>query len=253
MAKPTSRSQLKDYALRKLGFPVIEINVDDDQVDDRIDEALGMYQQYHYDGMEKTYYKHQLTEQDIENKYIQMPESIIGVTRIFPVGTDSVNSTAAGNFNMFDLTYQLRLNELYDFTSADYVYYALAKQHIRTLDLLFLGEQPIRFNRTNDKLYIDVNWKGRTRAGNYIVIECYKILDPEVLSEIWNDKWLKKYSTALIKRQWGENLKKFSGVQLPGGIALNGQQIFNEAIEEIKELEGELRDTYEEPPQFEIG
>lgn len=253
MAKPTSRSELKNYALRKLGFPVIEINVDDDQLDDRIDDALSMYQQFHYDGVEKTYLKHQITAGDISNTYISMPSTVIGVTRIFPLATDSVNSTASGNFNMFDLTYQLRLNELYDFTSADYVYYALAKQHIRTLDLLFLGEQPIRFNRTNDKLYIDLNWSNKVTVGSYLIIDCYKVLDPTILTEIWSDTWLKKYTTALFKKQWGENLKKFAGVQLPGGITLNGQQIWNEASEEIEHLEEQLRDTYEEPPQFEIG
>jgi hypothetical protein len=253
MAKPTSRTELKDYALRKLGFPVIEINVDDDQLDDRIDEALTMYQQFHYDAVEKTYLKHQVTQGDISNTYISMPSTVIGVTRMFPIGSDSVNSNAAGNFNMFDLTYQLRLNELYDFTSADYVYYALAKQHIRTLDLLFLGEQPIRFNRHDDKLYIDMKWDNRVVAGSYLVIECYKTLDPNVAIEVWNDGWLKKYVTALFKKQWGENLKKFSGVQLPGGITLNGQQIWNEAEQEIERLEEKLRDTYEEPPQFEIG
>jgi hypothetical protein len=253
MAKPTSRTELKDYALRKLGFPVIEINVDDDQLDDRIDEALTMYQQFHYDAVEKTYLKHEVTQGDVSNTYIAMPSTVIGVTRMFPISSDSVNSNAAGNFNMFDLTYQLRLNELYDFTSADYVYYALAKQHIRTLDLLFLGEQPVRFNRHNDKLYIDMKWNNRVVVGSYLIIECYKILDPNVATEIWNDGWLKKYVTALFKKQWGENLKKFSGVQLPGGITLNGQQIWNEAEQEIERLEEKLRDTYEEPPQFEIG
>lgn len=253
MAKPASRTELKDYALRKLGFPVIEINVDDDQLDDRIDDALGMYQQFHYDAVEKTYLKHQITAGDMANTYISIPNSVIGVTRIFPLATDSVNSTASGNFNMFDLTYQLRLNELYDFTSADYVYYALAKQHIRTLDLLFLGEQPIRFTRTDNKLYIDMNWSNKLKEGNFIIIDCFKVLDPEELTEIWSDTWLKKYTTALFKKQWGDNLKKFSGVQLPGGITLNGQQIWNEAVEEIEHLEQLLRDTYEEPPQFEIG
>ena len=253
MAKPTSRSELKDYALRKLGFPVVEINVDDDQLDDRIDDALGMYQMFHYDAVEKTYLKHQVTDGDVANTYISVPNTIVGITRMFPVSTDSVNSNAAGNFNMFDLTYQLRLNELYDFTSADYVYYALAKQHIRTLDMLFLGEQPVRFTRHGGKLFVDMKWNNRVTPGSYLIIECYKALDPDVATGIWGDTWLKKYTTALFKKQWGENLKKFSGVQLPGAITLNGQQIWNEAVEEVKELEELLRDTYEEPPQFEIG
>jgi hypothetical protein len=254
MSKPHSREELKEYCLRRLGFPVVEINVDDDQLDDRIDDALAKYYTYHYDGTEKVYYKHLVTEEDITNRYVPCPSSIVAVTRIFPGYGDSINTVNnSGNFNMFDLMYQIRLNELFDFTSADYVYFTLAQQHIRTLEMLFIGETPIRFNRKSDKIYVDFNWEGKTSAGKYLVFEAYQILDPDTYTEIWASTWLKNYTTALFKRQWGENLKKFSGVQLPGGIMLNGQQIFDEAMIEIEKLEDELRNTYEEPPEFILG
>jgi hypothetical protein len=252
MAKPASRQELKDYALRSLGFPVVEINVDDDQLEDRIDEALGMYQQFHYDGTEKIYYAYQVTANNIANKYFDIPTGVVGVTRVFPL-TGTSTSTSGGSFNMFDLTYQLRLNELFDFTSADYVYFELAMQHIRTLEMLFIGEKPIRFNRTSDKIYVDLKWDRDVIAGKYVVFEAYRVLDPETYTKIWSEPWLKDYVTALFKRQWGNNLKKFGGVQLPGGIVLNGQQIFSEAMDEVKELEEQLRSTYEEPPEFFMG
>jgi hypothetical protein len=254
MAKPNSREELKEYCLRRLGFPVIEINVDEDQLEDRIDDALAKFQLYHFDGTEKVYYKHLVTEEDITNRYIPCPSSIIGVTKIFPLYSNSVNTVNnSGNFNMFDLTYQLRLNELFDFTSADYVYFALAQQHIRTLEMLFIGETPIRFNRRSDKIYVDFNWNGKVSPGQYLVFEARQILDPDSYEEIWSTTWLKGYTTALFKRQWGENLKKFSGVQLPGGITLNGQQIYDEATLELEKLEEELRENYEEPPEFILG
>jgi hypothetical protein len=254
MAKPKNRNELKEYCLRRLGFPVIEINVDDDQVEDRIDDALAKFQSYHFDGVEKMYYKHQVTQDDIDNRYIPCPNSIIGVNRIFSLFGDSVSSVNnSGNFNMFDLTYQLRLNELFDFTSADYVYFATARQHMRTLEMLFIGETPIRFNRRSNKIYVDFNWEGKVIVGTYLVFEVYQILDPDTYEEVWSETWLKNYTTALFKRQWGENLKKFSGVQLPGGISLNGQQIYEEAAQEIEKLEQELVDVYQEPPEFLVG
>lgn len=247
MAIPTSREQMKDWCLRRLGHPVIEINVDDDQVDDCVDEALQYFQQFHYDGVERWYLKHQVTAQNKIDKYIPITENIIGVTRIFPVG--STNASV----NMFDLRYQLRLHELYDFTSTSYVNYALTMQHIRTLDMLFSGETPIRFNRHTDKLYIDWDWANDIEAGEWIIIEGFVVVDPEEYTDIYNDRMLKKLTTAYIKRQWGNNMKKFDKMQLPGGITMNGQQIYNEAIEEIDKLEDLIRNTYEEPPQFLIG
>ena len=250
---PASRSDLKTYCLRKLGFPVVEINVDDDQVDDRIDEAISLWNQFHYDAVTKVYMRHLVTSTDITNKWIPVDPFVISVTRIFTLSTEQVNSAATQNFNMFDINYQIRLNELYDFTSADYVYFELANQHIRTLEMLFLGEVPIRYNQFENKLWLDVDWGGKVGVGSYIIAEAYATLDPSQITTFWNDNWLKRYTTALIKRQWGENLKKFAGVQLPGGISLNGQQIWAEADAQCTALEAELRDMYEMPAQWEVG
>lgn len=247
MAVPASREQLKDWCLRQLGFPVIEINVDDDQVDDRIDEALQYFQDFHFDGVERWYLKHQVTAQNKTDKYIPITDNIIGINRIFPVG--STNASV----NMFDLRYQLRLHELYDFTSTSYVNYTLTMQHIRTLDMLFSGETPIRFNRHSNKLYIDWDWDFDIEVGEYIIVEGFIILDPNTYTDVYNDRMLKRLATAYIKRQWGNNMKKFAGMQLPGGIQMNGQQIYEEAVTEIKEIEDLIRDTYEEPPQFLVG
>jgi hypothetical protein len=247
MSIPSTREQFKDWCLRELGFPVIEINVDDDQVEDRIDQALQYYQQFHFDGVERWYLTHEITSTDMTNKYITIPDSIIGVNRIFPIG--STNASV----NMFDLRYQLRLHELYDFTSTSYVQYALTQQHIRTLDLLFSGETPVRFNRHTNKLYIDQNWISGVTPGEWIVIESFIIIDPNTYTKVYNDLMLKRLATAYIKKQWGNNMKKFGGMQLPGGITMNGQQIYTEAMDEIKELEQLIRDTYEEPPMFLVG
>lgn len=243
MAKPTTREQFKDHCLRRLGWPVIEINVDDDQVDDRVDEALEFFQQFHFDGTEKTYLKHQVTADDKTNGYLPLTENVKGVTRIF-----SVTSSNA-SVNMFDLRYQLRLHELYDFTSTSYVNYTLTMQHIRTLDLLFSGEVPIRFNKHTDRLYIDMDWENDIQVGEYLMLESYVIVDPETYTDVWSDKWLQKYCAALIKRQWGSNMKKYVGLQLPGGVQMDGQTLFSEALQELEQLEEELRTTYETPPE----
>lgn len=247
MSTPASREQLKDWCLRQLGFPVIEINVDDDQVEDRIDEALQYFQDFHFDGVERWYLKHQITEQNKADKYIPITDNIIGINRIFPVG--STNASV----NMFDLRYQLRLHELYDFTSTSYVNYTLTMQHIRTLDMLFSGETPIRFNRHSNKLYIDWDWNYDVDVGEWIVVEGFIILDPNTYTDVYNDRMLKRLATAYIKRQWGANMSKFTGMQLPGGIQMNGQKIYEDAIAEIKEIEELIRNTYEEPPQFLVG
>jgi hypothetical protein len=259
MAVPASRTDLRDYCLRRLGFPVIEINVDPDQVQDRIDEAITLWQQFHYDAVQKYYAAHMVTQTDIDNGWVPVDANVIGVTRIFTLSTSQTNSAATNQFNMFDINYQIRLNELYDFTSADYTYFELANQHIRTLEMLFIGEVPIRYNRYENKLHIDVDWKGKVGVGSYIIAEVYIVLDvsentttPGVCL-FWNDNWLKRYTTCLIKEQWGNNLKKFMGAQLPGGITLNGQGIYDEAIAEKKELEIELRDMYEMPAMWEVG
>ena len=251
MPAVTNRRTFRDYCLRRLGFPVIEINIDEDQIEDRIDDALQYWQDYHFDGLQKVYYIKAIDETDIENKYLDFTQAkdssnnaleIVGVTRIFPI-QDSQSS-----INMFDLRYQLRLNELYDFTSASYINYTLTMQHLRSLELLFSGEVPIRFQRHMQKLFIDWGW-GYSQAplGTIVVAECWANIDPNVYNKVWNDRWVKEYATALIKRTWGNNLKKFSGVQLPGGVTLNGKEIFDEATLEIKDLESEMQDKYSLP------
>lgn len=252
MSNPKNREELKLYCLRRLGFPVIQLNIDDDQIEDRIDEALHVFQEFHFDGTREILLKHQVTDEDQINGYIDLANTspdIIGVTKLYPVPSQAVSTSAS--FNMFDITYQIRLNELYDFTSADYTYFVLAQMHLRTLEMLFIGEQPIRFNRYNKRIYVDINWTKKIAVGNYMLVHCRQVLEDS--DEFWGDVWLKKYTTCLIKEQWGSNLKKFAGVQLPGGISLNGQQIYDEAVQEKEKLEQELRDVYEEPPQFIVG
>jgi hypothetical protein len=243
VAKPTTREEFKDHCLRRLGWPVIEINVDDDQVDDRVDEALEYFQQFHFDGTEKTYLKHQVTADNKTNGYLPLTENVKGVTKVFPV------TSSNASVNMFDLRYQLRLHELYDFTSTSYVNYTLTMQHIRTLDLLFSGEVPVRFNKHTDRLYIDMDWTNDVQVGEYLLLEAYVIVDPDIYNDVWTDKWLQRYCTALIKKQWGNNMKKYTGLQLPGGVQMDGQTIFQESLQEIQELEEEMRMTYEMPPE----
>lgn len=254
MAQPASKQELKDYCLRRLGFPVVDINIDDDQVDDRVDDALQKYAEFHFDGTDKQYLKYLLTPTDYTNRYLTLPDAIIGVTRVFPISSDTVNSGSGTNFNIFDLNYQLRLNELYEFTSSSYTYYWIARSHIRMLEMILVGENPVRFNKKMNKLYVDMNWTGKeVPEGRYMIIECQAVLDPTTYTKVYNDFWLKEYSTQLIKKQWGENLKKYGNYTLPGGMIINGQQIYDEASAEIIRLEDQLRDTYEEPPMFEVG
>jgi len=251
MATITSRSAFKDYCLRRLGFPVIEINVDDDQVEDRIDDALQYWQDYHFDGLQKIYYVKRVDQTDINNRYIDLSNTlddannrleITGITRIFPLYDSQATIT------MFDLRYQLRLNELYDFTSASYINYTMTLQHLRMLEQLFTGEVPIRYQRHMERLYIDWSW-GQSQApiGTVVVAECYATINPDVYTQAWNDRWLKEYATALIKRSWGNNLKKFNGIQLPGGVTLNGDKIYQEADNEINALHAEIGDKYGAP------
>lgn len=254
MAQPASKQELKDYCLRKLGFPVIDINIDDDQVDDRIDDALQKYAEFHFDGTTAEYLKYQISATDYTNRYLTMPDSIVGVRRVFPISTDTVNSGSGSNFNIFDLNYQLRLNELYEFTSSSYTYYWIARSHIRMLELLLVGENPIRFNRKQNRLYLDMNWSANeVPTGHYVIVECQAVLDPATAPRVYGDSWLKEYATQLVKKQWGSNLTKYGNYTLPGGIVLNGETLYNDASAEILRLEEQLRDTYEEPPMFEVG
>jgi hypothetical protein len=248
MAAITNRQEFKDYCLRRLGFPVIDINVDDDQVEDRIDDALQFWHDYHFDGLQKVYYIKRLEQTDIDNKYVDLSSvtdndgnslKFAGITRIFPI------QDSQATINMFDLRYQLRLNELYDFTSASYINYTLTQQHLRSLEIMFTGETPIRFNRHMERLFIDWAWgSSQAPVGTVVVAESYVIVNPEVYSKVWEDRWLKRYATALIKKQWGSNLEKFSNLQLPGGVTLNADKIIEQAEAEIQALEEDMENSY---------
>jgi hypothetical protein len=319
----SSRQGLIDYCLRRLGFPVIEINVDDDQVEDRIDDALQYFQEYHFDGVERLYLTHKVTTAelkfsglstpsfennemlvgntsgatcvlytisgttaritnvkgaftagetvtgsisgfsraiastsfytpgDIQNGYLPLPDSVIGVIRVLPVNGPS--SGMNNRNNMFDLIYQFRLNDMYNLLSADMVYYTQVQQHLSMLDMLLVGDRSFKYNRKMDKMYIDMNWEEVLNPDDFIVIECYRILDPSTYTQVYDDMFLKRYSTALIKRQWGENMKKFGGIQLPGGVILNGREIYEEAVEEITTIENEMQLKSELPVDFMVG
>ena len=271
MANPASREQLKQYALRKLGKPVIEINVDDDQLEDRLDEALQYFSQYHYDGVERVYLKYQVTQADVDrikspesdtsisatkngvtttfkeaNNYIIVPESVLAVTRIFDLSDKH-------NLNLFDVRYQLRLNDLYDFSSTSIIHYDMVMRHLDFLDHILVGEKPIRFNQYNNRLYIDMDWKFDIQANEYLIIECFRKLDPSTMTDVYNDIFLKRYVTAQFKKQWGSNLSKFNGVTMIGGVTLNGVEIYQQAEQEITKLEDEIRGTYETPVTYMIG
>jgi hypothetical protein len=240
MAIPTSRDQLKEHCLRRLGKPVVDINVDDEQVEDRIDEALLYYRDYHFDGSERVLLKHQITAADKTNKYITLDDSYIGVVGVFDVGDSTQTS------NLFNVRYQIHLNDLFDFSSATYVPYVTAMRHVAQLEEIFVGKQPIRFNRHTNKVHIDMSWNDVT-VGNYLIVDSYKVTDPSTYTDVWSDRWLMQYTTSLIKRQWGENLKKFEGLQMPGGLTFNGQKIWEEATEEIRRLEDEMISSYSLP------
>ena len=247
MAVPSSRAEFKKYCLRRLGAPVIDINVDDDQVEDRIDEALTFFWDYHFEGAEKTYYKHQISQTDIDNKYITLPSNIIGAVNIFPVG-QSLSSN-----NLFNIRYQISLNDLYDLTATTMVPYYLAMQHIQFLEQLLVGQQPIRYNRYKNILYVDMQWDGMMQAGNYLVVEAYQVIDPTAFGAVWGDRWLIRYAAALVKRQWGDNLTKYTAVNLPGGNKFNADKIRDDAQKEINDLEQEMYTTWSLPVGDMIG
>jgi len=271
MATPTTKATLKSYCKRALGFGVIDINVSDDQVDDRVDEALQYFSQYHYDGVERMYLKYQITSDDItraranvttsatdtadntvtasfsEGKnYIPMPSSVISVVSIFPFSNAQTNS-------MFDIRYQLRLNDLYDFSSTSIIHYQMTMQQLDLLEHVLVGEVPIRFNQHQNRLYLDMDWE-EMNADEYLIIECYRKVDPDTYTDIYDDMYLKRYATALIKRQWGANLSKFNGVATLGGVTMNGADIYSQSIEEINKLEEEIKEgAFSTPINYMIG
>lgn len=248
MALPTNREQFKQFCLRKLGWPVVEVNVSDEQVDDRVDEALQYYADYHFDATEQVYYRYEVQAEDKVNGYITLPENIIGAVEIFDIGSDSISSVN----NMFNIRYQIALNDLYNLTNVGLVPYYTARLHLSTIRELLVGRQPIRFQRHTNRLDIDMDWD-LVEVGQYLIVRAYQVIDPDEYTDVWKDRWLARYATALIKQQWGNNLKKFEGVQLPSGITFNGQTIYDEATAEIAEMEGEMINTYSIPVCDMIG
>ena len=271
MANPTTRETLKQYCLRNLGKPVIDINVDDDQLEDRIDEGLQYFAQYHYDGIERMYLKYKVTSGDIDrmksgegdtsstatqgsvstayeeaNNYIVVPDEIVSVIQILPLSDKN-------NMNMFDVRYQLRLNDLYDFSSTSVIHYDMVLRHLDFLDHILVGEKPLRFNQLSNRIWVDMDWKNDITVDEYLVFECYRKLDPGTHTDVFNDIFLKRYVTALFKKQWGANLSKFDGVAMIGGVTLNGRQIYSEALQDIDKLETEIRTTFELNPAMMIG
>ena len=281
MAKPASRAQLVDYCLRKLGAPVLENNVDDDQVDDAVDDALQLFQERTFDGVERMYLKYKISQADIDrgkakntdgvgivtttatstnvsgygtvtsnwyetSNFLQVPEAVIGVERIFKFDTSSISG------GMFSIKYQLFLNDLYYFNSVELLQYAMTKTYLEDIDFLLTTDKQIRFNKRQDRLYLDIDWGSETE-GNWLIMDCYRALDPGTCSSCWNDIFLKKYTTALIKRQWGQNLIKFKGTKLPGGIELNGREIYDDAEKELAEIKDKMALEYELPPYDFIG
>ncbi len=319
----SSRQGLIDYCLRRLGFPVIEINVDDDQIEDRIDDALQYFQEFHFDGVERVYLHHQVsgatlrfsglsspsfeagetlqgatsgatckvisitgttlsvskvrgtfqasetvtgvtsgfsralapsnpyTAGDIQNGYVSIPDAVIGVIRVLPINGPSSGMNNANN--MFDVVYQFRMNDMYNLLSADMIYYTQMKQYLSMLDMLLVGDRSFAYNRKTDKLEIHCNWEDVFDPGDYIIVECYRIVDPNTYTQVYNDRFLKTYATALIKKQWGDNMKKFGGMQLPGGIVMNGQQVYDEAVEEIRMIQQDMQLSSELPVDFMVG
>lgn len=250
MAIPNSRQSLIDYCLRALGAPVLEINVDEDQIEDRVDEAFQYYKEYHSDAIIQVYRKHQITQEDIDNKYVTIPEQLLFVARVFPV-----NGVLGSSSGIFSVKYQLHLNDIFDLRHAGgLLNYDMTKQYLEMIDMkLNAAIPPSRFNRHLNRLYVDIAWKEEFIPGDYLVIDAYETINEVQYTDVYNDMFLKKYLTALIKRQWGINLSKFEGMVLPGGVTMNGRQIYDDAVGEINELEQEMQLKYEKPPHFFIG
>jgi hypothetical protein len=279
MSKPNTRQELIDYCLRRLGAPVLEINVDDDQIDDLVDDTIQYFNERHYDGVERMYLKYKITQDDIDrgsanlnnpvgivtttgtstivgtattfnfyetSNYIQVPDSVIGIEKIFKFDTSSISG------GMFSIKYQLFLNDLYYFNSVELLQYSMVKSYLEDIDFLLTTDKQIRFNKRQNRLYLDIDWKSQSKD-TYIVIDCYRALDPQSFSKIYNDSFVKKYLTALIKKQWGQNLIKFQGVKLPGGIELNGRQLYDDSVRELEDIKQRMSLEYELPPYDFIG
>lgn len=244
MHAPASREELKAYCKRQLGDPVIEINLSPEQEEDAIELSIQFFQQFHFDAVEMVYLKHEMTANDISNQYITVSDAVVSVARVLPF------SARTRGIDLFDIRYQILLNDIYSIQSTDLIYYNQVKMQLQLINDLLVGEKPVRFNRHMNRLFVDMDWPTDIAEGEFLIIEAYRILDPNQFTDVYNDLYLKKYVTAQMKKTWGNNLKKFEGVQLPGGVTLNGQRIYDEAIEEIKELEAEVESRYQLPVDF---
>ena len=244
--QPASRIELKEYCLRALGKPVIQINVENDQLEDRLEEGLQMYQEFHGDATIKTYLKHEIAQDDIDNEYVTLTEATIGVIAVFPLDSGSTK-------NMFDVRYQLYLNDIYDLTKTSIVSYYQVQQHLGVLQEVFSGKPGMRFSRHQNRLYVDVDWSKEFNVGDYLVAECVQIVDPTTYTDVFNDMWLKQYTTELFRKQWGNNLIKYQGTQLPGGTTLDGGRILDEAKSNIEILLQDLEGKYQFPVDFAVG
>lgn len=251
MANPTSRATLIDYCKRRLGDPVVEINVDEDQLEDRVDEALQYYQEYHSDATFRTYISALIGDSDVTREYIDVPTDVLYVTRMF-----TLSSSFNSSFNFFDIKYQLMLNDIADMQNfaGDLAYYDQLNQYLSILDIKLNGHPQTEFVRRQNRLYLFGDFvDGDVKAGEYILYEAYRIVDPSSHTAIFNDMWLKEYTTSLIKQQWGMNLIKFEGMQLPGGVIINGRQLYDDATGEIEALRERIRTEHELPADFFVG
>ena len=235
MAHVTSRVELVDYCYRHLGAPLVEINMTEEQADDLVDEAIGFFRDYYFDGIEKAYVKHQIVETDMTNGYIILPDLVFGVNRVFPTA-----GTTSSQTNIFDLQYQLRMNDLRDLTSTSMIYYTQVMQHISLIDNLLNTQKQFRWNKLTNKLYIDQNWSKKVAVGEWILIDCYMALDPQEAPKFWDDRYFKKYCSALFKRQWGQNISKFGGITLPGGVTIDGDKIYEQGKQEADDIEADI-------------
>tara|TARA_B110000495_G_scaffold13209_1_gene9485 strand:- start:2487 stop:3233 length:747 start_codon:yes stop_codon:yes gene_type:complete len=248
MASVNTRQGLIDYCLRRLGQPVVEINIDEDQLEERVDDALEFFQEYHFDGVEKVFNKHILTQEDITNEYISTDDSVISVVRVLPI--PSFDSFSSGFFNE---EYQMRLNDLNNFSGSSLIQWSMKLRNFSEIEQLFSIQPTMMYNRKQDRVYLETDWEDKFNVGDIIIVDCYRVLNPSTYPQVYNDMFLKKYTTSLIKRQWGENLKKFTGVVLPGGITLDGKTIYDEAVEEINKIEEDVSLKYELPADGFIG
>lgn len=274
MSRPASRQALKDYCLRKLGYPVIKINVDDAQIEDRIDDALQFFAEYHFDGVEKVYARKQIEQRDIDRGYLDLtertiadPNSFIPILAADPIdpGGQSIISVlkifqlydTLGGTGMFDARYQIALNDLYGLRTNTYsqsmITYAITRSHMQMLQDLLTPEKTLEYSRVTNRLYVNMDWKQQAYLGQYIMFEAYRVLDPNKYTDIYNDRTLKKYTAELIKQQWGSNMMKFGGIELPGGITLNGIDVFNEASAQVDRIENDISSKFELPPEFFVG